>query len=163
MVIFKGQEVTLAGKQLEVGIKAPDFNLVATDLSHTTLEDFGDKIKVISVVPSIDTGICDMQTRTFNQKLNGDDIAVITVSMDLPFAQARWCGASGLDHVVTLSDYMNKQFGLDYGVLINEIQLLSRSVFVLSADNTITYVQYLDEIGKEPDYDKVIEAVNKLK
>lgn len=163
MVTFKGKEVTLSGNKLEVGQQAPEFNLTATDLTKKTLADFGDKIKLISVVPSVDTGVCDMQTRKFNQEVSGDDVVVITVSMDLPFAQARWCGASGFEHVITLSDYADKQFGQDYGVLINELQLLLRSVFVLDRDNKITYVEYLDEVSSHPNYEKAEEAVNKLK
>lgn len=162
MVKFKGNTVTLVGQRLTVGEDAPNFTLTATDLSKKTLQDFAGKVKLISVVPSIDTGVCDMQTRQFNEQLAHEAVAVITVSVDLPFAQARWCGASGLEHVITLSDYMDKTFGKAYGVLIDELQLLSRAVFVLDKDNKITYVEYLEEVSQHPDYEAAKAAVKTL-
>ena len=121
MVTFLGNPVTFEGTQLQVGDTAPDFTLTAPDLSKKSLSDFAGKKKVLSVVPSIDTGICSTQTRTFNQELAGlDNTVVITVSLDLPFAQGRWCGAEGLDDAVVLSDYFDRSFGKTYGLLINE-------------------------------------------
>ena len=163
MTTFLGNPVTFTGKQLQVGDKALDFSLTTTDLSKKTLADFDGKKKVLSVVPSIDTGICSTQTRRFNQELaNLDNTVVLTVSMDLPFAQGRWCGAEGLDNAIMLSDYFDHSFGKAYGLLINEWHLLARAVLVLDADNKVTYVEYLDNINSEPNYEAAIEAVKAL-
>ena len=160
MTTFNGNTVTLAGKKLQVGDTAPDFSLTDTDLSKKTLADFAGQKKVISVVPSIDTGVCDAQTRRFNQELSdADNTVVITVSVDLPFAQARWCGAAGLNDAITLSDYYYYSFGKAYGLLINELHLLGRAVFVLDEDNKITYLEYLDEMTNHPNYDAALAAV----
>ena len=163
MTTFLGNPVTFTGKQLQVGDKALDFSLTTTDLSKKTLADFDGKKKVLSVVPSIDTGICSTQTRRFNQELaNLDNTVVLTVSMDLPFAQGRWCGAEGLDNAIMLSDYFDHSFGRDYALLINEWHLLSRAVFVLDANNIIRYVEYVDNINTEPDFEAAIAAVKEL-
>ena len=160
MTTFNGNTVTLAGKKLQVGDTAPDFSLTDTDLSKKTLADFAGQKKVISVVPSIDTGVCDAQTRRFNQELSdADNTVVITVSVDLPFAQARWCGAAGLNDAITLSDYYDYSFGKADGLLINELHLLGRAVFVLDEDNKITYLEYLDEMTNHPNYDAALAAV----
>ncbi|WP_138495539.1 thiol peroxidase [Paenibacillus pinistramenti] len=161
---FKGNPITLVGPELKAGDKAPDFTLNKSLVEEVSLKDFDGKIKLISVVPSLDTGVCDAQTRRFNQEAHnlGDQVVVLTVSVDLPFAQARWCGAAGIDRVVTLSDYKHRAFGEAYGVLIKELQLDHRSIFVLDADNTIQYVEYLSEMGEHPDYDKAIAAVKSL-
>ena len=128
-----------------------------------TLADFDGKKKVLSVVPSIDTGICSTQTRRFNQELaNLDNTVVLTVSMDLPFAQGRWCGAEGLDNAIMLSDYFDHSFGRDYALLINEWHFLARAVFVLDTDNVIRYVEYVDNINTEPDFEAAIAAVKEL-
>ena len=148
MTTFLGNPVTFTGKQLQVGDKALDFSLTTTDLSKKSLADFDGKKKVLSVVPSIDTGICSTQTRRFNQELaNLDNTVVLTVSMDLPFAQGRWCGAEG---------------GRNYALLINEWHLLARAVFVLDADNIIRYVEYVDNINTEPNFEAAIAAVKEL-
>ena len=153
----------MIGPRLTVGDKAPDFVLMDNDLQAKLLSDFGQKIKVISVVPSLDTGVCDTQTRRFNQELAlNEDTAVITVSVDLPFAQKRWCGAAGLENAVTLSDYYDHAFGKSYGVLMEEWHLLARAVFVLDSDNTILYVEYVDNVNTHPDYESVIEVVKEL-
>ena len=163
MTTFLGNPVTFTGKQLQVGDKALDFSLTTTDLSKKTLADFDGKKKVLSVVPSIDTGICSTQTRRFNQELaNLDNTVVLTVSMDLPFAQGRWCGAEGLDNAIMLSDYFDHSFGRDYALLINEWHLLARAVFVLYTDNVIRYVEYVDNINTEPDFEAAIAAVKEL-
>lgn len=163
MVTFLGNPVTFEGTQLQVGDTAPDFTLTAPDLSKKSLSDFAGKKKVLSVVPSIDTGICSTQTRTFNQELAGlDNTVVITVSLDLPFAQGRWCGAEGLDDAVVLSDYFDRSFGKTYGLLINEWHLLGRAVLVLDENNTVTYVDYVDNINTDPDYEAAIAAVKAL-
>ena len=164
MTTFLGNPVTFTGKQLQVGDKALDFSLTTTDLSKKSLADFDGKKKVLSVVPSIDTGICSTQTRRFNQELaNLDNTVVLTVSMDLPFAQGRWCGAEGLDNAIMLSDYFDHSFGKAYGLLINEWHLLVRTVLVLDADNKAAYVEYLDNINSEPNCDAAIEAIKALR
>lgn len=159
MTTFIGKEVTLLGTKPQVGEIAPAFTLMGADLEKKSLSDFTGK-KVISVVPSIDTGICSTQTRRFNQELaEMDNTVVITVSCDLPFAQARWCGAEGLDDAVTLSDYYDHSFGKAYGLLMEEWNLLARAVFVLDEDNRITYVEYLENVNAHPDYEAAIAAV----
>lgn len=163
MTTFIGKPVTLVGPQLCVGDRAPDFVLMANDLTLKSLNDFGKKRKVISVVPSIDTGICDTQTRRFNQELADiENMVVITVSADLPFAQARWCGAAGLEGAVTLSDYYDHAFGKSYGLLMREWNLLARAVFVLNETNEIVYAEYLDNVNTHPDYDAALEVAKNL-
>ncbi|EOS56196.1 thiol peroxidase [Paenibacillus barengoltzii] len=161
---FKGNPITLIGPELKVGDTAPDFRLNKNLLEEATLQDFAGKIKLISVVPSLDTGVCDAQTRRFNQEAAGlgDDVVVLTVSADLPFAQARWCGAAGVDRVITLSDYKDNSFGKAYGVLIKEFALDMRAVFVVDKDNKIQYVEYLKEMTEHPDYEKPVAAVKAL-
>lgn len=164
MPTFIGKPVTLAtDKQLQIGDTLRDFSLMATDLSQKTLADFAGKKKVISIAPSIDTGICSTQTRTFNKELSDlEDTVVITVTVDLPFAQARWCGAEGLEDAVMLSDFYDNSFGKDYGVLMDEWHLLARAVMVTDADNQIVYTEYLNNINSDPDYQAAIEAVKAL-
>lgn len=161
---FKGNPITLVGPELKVGDTAPDFKLSKNLLEEATLQDFAGKIKLISVVPSLDTGVCDAQTRRFNEEAAslGDNVVILTVSADLPFAQARWCGAAGVDRVVTLSDYKDNSFGEAYGVLIKEFKLDQRSVFVIDKDNKITYVEYLSEMTEHPNYDQAVAAVKAL-
>ncbi|MDN4069423.1 thiol peroxidase [Paenibacillus sp. FSL R5-0407] len=161
---FKGNPITLVGPELKVGDTAPDFRLNKNLLEEVTLQDFAGKIKLISVVPSLDTGVCDAQTRRFNQEAAdlGDNVVILTVSADLPFAQARWCGAAGVDRVVTLSDYKDNSFGKSYGVLIKEFALDQRAVFVVDQDNKIRYVEVLKEMSEHPDYEKPVAAVKEL-
>ena len=147
MTTFLGNPVTFTGQQLQVGDTAHDFSLTATDLSKKTLADFAGKKKVLSIVPSIDTGVCSTQTRRFNQELSDlDNTVVITVSVDLPFAQGKWCAAEGIENAVMLSDYFDHSFGRDYAVLINEWHLLARAVLVLDENNTVTYAEYVDNM-----------------
>lgn len=161
---FKQNPITLVGPEIQVGDNAPDFKVSENLMSEVSLSKYDGKVKLISVVPSLDTGVCDAQTRRFNEEATrlGDDVVVLTVSVDLPFAQSRWCGAAGVSNVVTLSDYKEKSFGTAYGVLIKELQLLMRSIFVLDKNNTVQYVQYVPEMTEHPDYDKALEAVKKL-
>ncbi|MCM3127214.1 MULTISPECIES: thiol peroxidase [unclassified Paenibacillus] len=161
---FKGNPITLIGPELKAGDQAPDFTLNKNLLEEVQLSDYAGKIKLISVVPSLDTGVCDTQTRRFNEEAAGlgDNVVVLTVSVDLPFAQARWCGAAGVDKVITLSDYKSKSFGLAYGVLIKEFQLNMRSIFVIDAKDKITYVEYLPEMSEHPNYEAAIAAVKEL-
>lgn len=161
---FKGNPITLVGPELKVGDQAPDFRLNKNLLEEVSLQDFAGKIKLISVVPSLDTGVCDAQTRRFNQEAAalGEDVVILTISADLPFAQARWCGAAGVDRVITLSDYKDNSFGKAYGVFIKEFALDHRAVFVLDRDNTIRYAQVLSEMGEHPDYEQPVAAVKEL-
>lgn len=161
---FKGNPITLIGPELKVGDTAPDFKLNKNLLEEVSLQDYAGKIKLVSVVPSLDTGVCDAQTRRFNQAAAelGEEVVILTVSADLPFAQARWCGAAGIDSVITLSDYKENSFGQAYGVLIKEFKLDHRAVFVIDKDNTIRYVEYLKEMSEHPDYEKPIAAVKAL-
>jgi thiol peroxidase len=161
---FKDKPVTLLGPALKVGDKAPDFRVVDTSLASVSLADFKGKIKIISAVPSLDTPVCDTETRRFNQEAATlpDNVVVLTLSLDLPFAQKRWCAGAGINRVTTLSDYQERSFGLNYGVLIKELQLLSRSIFVVDSDDTIQYIQHVPEITTEPDYAAVIEAAKGL-
>jgi thiol peroxidase len=161
---FKGNPVTLLGTALKAGDKAPEFVVVDTTLAQVRLSDFKGKIKIISTVPSLDTPVCDTETRRFNQEAATlpENIVLLTISMDLPFAQSRWCGAAGIDRVKTLSDYQERSFALAYGVLIKELKLLSRSIFVIDANDKIRYIQHVPEITAEPDYAAVISAAKGL-
>ncbi|HTY20873.1 MAG TPA: thiol peroxidase [Geobacteraceae bacterium] len=161
---FKGNPVTLLGPALKVGDRAPEFLVVDTSLSPVKLADFRGKIKIISAVPSLDTPVCDTETRRFNQEAAKlpEEIVLLTISLDLPFAQNRWCGAAGIDRVKTLSDYQERSFASAYGVLIKELKLLSRSIYVIDANDTIRYIQHVPEITAEPDYAAVIEAAKGL-
>lgn len=161
---LKGNPITLIGPELKAGDKAPDFKVNKDLLNQVSLSDFAGKVKLISVVPSVDTGVCDAQTRRFNEEAAklGDDVVVLTISNDLPMAQGRWCGAAGVDKVTMLSDYKDLSFGNAYGVHIKELRLLMRSIFVLDKNDTITYVEYLKEMTNHPDYEKAIEATKAL-
>ncbi|WP_151736111.1 thiol peroxidase [Paenibacillus tengchongensis] len=161
---FKGSPITLIGPELKAGDPAPAFTVSKNLLEESTLSDYAGKIKLISVVPSLDTGVCDAQTRRFNSEAAGlgDNVVILTISMDLPFAQARWCGAADIDRVITLSDHKNASFGEAYGVLIKEFRLDMRSIFVIDKDDKLAYVEYLAEMSEHPDYDAAIAAVKAL-
>ncbi|OBW59668.1 lipid hydroperoxide peroxidase [Solibacillus silvestris] len=163
-VTFKNSPVTLIGNEVKVGDQAPDFTVVANDLSEVTLKDSEGKIRLFSVVPSLETGVCDKQTRTFNEAAAnlGDNVVIYTVSMDLPFAQKRWCGAAGIDNVVTVSDHRDASFGEAYGVHMKELRLLARSIFVVDETGKVSYVEYVPEGTDHPNYDAAIEAVKAL-
>jgi thioredoxin-dependent peroxiredoxin len=163
-VTFKNSPVTLIGKEVKVGDTAPDFKVLANDLSEVTLKDSEGKIRLFSVVPSLDTGVCDQQTRKFNEAAAelGDNVIIYTVSMDLPFAQKRWCGAAGIENVVTVSDHRDASFGEAYGVHMKELRLLARSIFVVDEAGKVVYVEYVPEGTTHPDYDAAIEAVKAL-
>ncbi|MGD8372290.1 MAG: thiol peroxidase [Syntrophobacterales bacterium] len=164
IVTMKGNPLTLVGTELKVGDQAPAFVALDNDLSPVSLDSFGGKVCIISSVPSLDTPVCDMETRRFNNEAGtlGDDVVILTISMDLPFAQKRWCGAAGVERVQTLSDHRDASFGKAYGVLIKELRLLARAVFVLDQQGTIRYQQLVKEIAEEPDYDSVLNAVREL-
>lgn len=161
---MKGNPLTLVGKGVNAGEMAPDFEVVANDLSAVRLSSFRGKICLILSVPSLDTGVCDLQTRKFNEqaKALGGDVVVLTISMDLPFAQKRWCGAAGVKNVQTLSDHRKAEFGNAFGVLIKELRLLARAVFVVDAKGVVRYIQIVDELTNEPDYDAALGAMKKL-
>lgn len=163
VVTMGGNPMTLLGKEIKVGDSAPDFTALKSDMSPYSLKDAGDKIKIISVVTSLDTGICEMQTIKFNEEASElDDVVIITLSVDLPFAQKRFCSANSIDKVITLSDHRDLDFGLKYGFVMEEVRLLSRGIVVLDRNNKVVYVEYLDQIGKHPDYDKALEAVKNI-
>lgn len=155
---MKGKPVTLVGERLRVGQTAPDFTLVDKDLNTVSLADTSG-VRIFASVPSLDTPVCDAEARRFNEeavKLPG--VTVYVVSMDLPFAQARWCGAAGVENVVTLSDHRDASFGKNYGVLIEGLRLLARAIFVVDANNKITHVEYVPEVSSEPNYDEALAA-----
>lgn len=161
-VTFKANPVTLLGNEVKVGDKAPNFTVLANDLSPVTLEDSKGTVRLISVVPSLDTGVCDQQTRRFNEEAaNLDGVSILTISVDLPFAQKRWCGAAGIDKVQTLSDHRDLSFGEAYGVAIKELRLLTRAVFVIDKEDKVTYVKYVPEATNHPNYEAAIDAAKK--
>ncbi|MBT2692900.1 thiol peroxidase [Bacillus sp. ISL-55] len=158
-VTFKGNPVTLLGNEVKVGDQAPDFKVLANDLSEVTLQDSKGQVRLISVVPSLDTGVCDAQTRRFNEEAaNLDNVKILTVSVDLPFAQKRWCGAAEIDNVQTLSDHRELSFGEAYGAAIKELRLLARAVFVVDSNDKVTYVEYVSEATDHPNYEAAVEA-----
>ncbi|MEJ2521248.1 MAG: thiol peroxidase [Desulfuromonadales bacterium] len=164
LITMRGNPLTLIGQEIEPGNPAPDFESLDNDLKPVRLSSFRGKVVIISAVPSLDTPVCDMETRRFNSEAAklSDDIVILTISMDLPFAQKRWCGAAGVDKVVTLSDHREAEFGKAYGVLIKELRLLARAVFVVDAEGVVRYVQLVKEVAEEPDYDAVVSAAKKL-
>jgi len=164
VITFQEQPLTLLGNEVRVGDAAPDFTATGTDLGPVTLSEHRGKVVILSSVPSLDTPVCDAQTRRFNAEAAalGDDVKILTISMDLPFAQARWCGMAGVDAVKTLSDHRDAAFGRAYGVLIKELRLLARAVFVVDRSGTLRCVQVVGEITDEPDYEAVLRAVREL-
>ncbi len=161
IVTIHGDPLTLVGKEVKVGDKAPNFVALDNDLSPVEFSSFQGKICVISVVGSLDTSVCDIQTRKFNEEAGklSSDVVILTISMDLPFAQKRWCGAAGVDKVITLSDHRDASFGTSYGVLIKELRLLARSVFVVDRDGVVRYIEIVKEFTDEPDYESALNAV----
>lgn len=164
IITFDGNPLTLVGDEVKVGQKAPNFELLANDLSSVRLSDTAGKVRILSVVPSLDTPVCDVQTRTFNEHAAslGDKVEIITISVDLPFAQGRWCGTAGVDQVTTLSDHKEVSFGTGYGLLIKELRLLSRALLVIDKEGTIQYIQIVNELTNQPNYDEALEAARKL-
>lgn len=164
VITFKGNPMTVYGPEVKVGDAAPYFHVVDGALQPVTQEDAKGKVQLIAAVPSIDTPVCDAQTRKFNEEAAalGDGVEVYTVSLDLPFAQKRWCGAAGIEKVKLLSDYQDRSFGLNYGVLIRELKLLARSIFVIDQEGTVAYVEIVPEVTDEPDYAAALAAVKAL-
>lgn len=164
LVAVEGNPLTITGDELKVGDRAPDFTVVGNDMTSVESKAFDGKVRILAAVPSLDTAVCDTETRRFNEEASklGDDVVIFTVSMDLPFAQARWCGAAGVERVVTLSDYRGGVFGSAYGVLIKENGLLVRSVFVIDRDGVIRYIEIVDDLTHEPDYEAALDAAREL-
>jgi thiol peroxidase len=161
-VLLKGKPMTLAGSEIKVGQKAPDFKLLAIDSTNVELSQSEGKVRLLSVVHSLDTNVCDLQTQRFEQEAaKFENVVIYAISMDLPFAQARYCGAHDIKNLKTLSDHREASFGRAYGVLIEELRLLSRAIFIVGRDDTIRYVEYVPEVTQHPDYDKAIEALKK--
>lgn len=160
IITFLGGPLTLLGEAVNIGDKAPNFAVCANDLSPRTLENYAGKTLIIATVPSVDTPVCDMEVRRFNQEAEklGENIQILTISCDLPFAQARWCGAAGVAQVETLSDYMALSFGEAYGVAIKELRLLSRAIFVINPEGIVTYAEIVPEVTHEPDYAAALAA-----
>ncbi|MBW8002260.1 MAG: thiol peroxidase [Planctomycetes bacterium] len=163
-VTMKGSPLALQGDDVEVGQAAPDFEVIANDLSGVKLSSFKGKVCIISSVPSLDTSVCDTMTRRFNEEADrlGDDVIVLTISMDLPFAQKRWCGAAGIENIQTLSDHRDMAFGKAYGLVIKDLRLLARAVFVVDKEGIIRYKQIVEELTDEPDYDAALQAAKNL-
>ena len=161
-ITFKNDPITLSGQQVKEGDIAPDFTVLDNSLNQITLEDYKGKKKLISVVPSIDTGVCDQQTRKFNEEASQEDGVVLTISVDSPFAQKRWCASNGLENVVTLSDHRDLSFGENFGVVMEELRLLARSVFVLDESNKIVYKEIVSEGTNFPDFDAALEAYRNI-
>lgn len=160
-VTFAGKELQLEGSLPSVGGKAPDFTLTTNDLGSMSLKDFAGSTLVLATVPSLDTPVCDLEMRQFNTEAGklSDKVRIVCVSCDLPFAQARWCGQAGASHVLALSDYKHRQFGKDYGVLIKELQLLARAVFVVDGQGALVYEQLVPEVTQQPDFAPVLAAI----
>jgi thioredoxin-dependent peroxiredoxin len=163
-ITMKGNPLTLIGNLPEVGQAAPDFEVLDNNLTPVKFSSFKGKICIIASVPSLDTPICDIETRRFNTeaaKLSAD-VVILTISMDLPFAQKRWCGAAGIEKVITLSDHRNAEFGAAFGTIIKELRLLARAVFVIDKNGIIKLVQLVKEVAQEPNYEAVLTAVKQL-
>jgi thiol peroxidase len=164
LITMKGNPLTLIGNEVQVGEKAPDFNVLDNDLSPVQFSSYRGKICILSSVPSLDTPVCDTETRRFNEEASrlGTEILILTISMDLPFAQKRWCAAAGVNRVQTLSDHRDASFGTSFGVLIKELRLLARAVFIADQQGTLQYSQLVKELTKEPDYEAILNALKKL-
>lgn len=161
---FAGQEVTLIGPELKPGDKAPEFSVTANDRSTVSSTAFQGKVRLICSAPSLETGVCDTQTRRFNEEASKlGDVVVLTITADLPFTQAKWCGNAGIDKVKTFSDHRDMSFGSAYGTYIKELRLLSRAVFVVDSSDTVTYVEYVPAAGQEPNYEGALEAARAAK
>jgi thiol peroxidase len=164
IITMRGNPLTLMGNEVKVGDAAPDFAALDNNLSPINFSSFRGKTCILSSVPSLDTPVCDTETRRFNEEAGrlGADVAILTISMDLPFAQKRWCAAAGVDKVQTLSDHRDASFGIAYGVLIKELRLLARAVFLVDRKGVVQYIQLVKEVAKEPDYEDVLKALKKI-
>ena len=161
--ILQGKEVSLAGPELKAGDKAPDFSVVDSTLQAVSLAETGNGVRIFSVVPSLDTPVCDAQTKRFEEEADKlSDVKIYTVSMDLPFAQKRWCGNFGINKVTMLSDHRSASFGEQYGTLIPDFRIESRAIFVVDADNRVRYVEYVPEVGSHPNYEAALKVAREL-
>lgn len=164
-VTFKGKPITLVGHIIKTGEKFPDAEVTDNDLNPVKLSKYNGKVRIITSVPSLDTPVCDMETRKFNEavkKMDSDNVIVLTISMDTPFAQKRWCGANHVSNVITLSDYKDANLGKATGTLIKELRLLARAVFVVDEDNIVRYVEYVKDITNHPNYEAALQSVEKV-
>jgi len=164
IVTAGGKPITLVGHPVKVGEAAPDAIVVDNEMHTVHLDDFHGKVLIIASVPSLDTEVCNLETRHFNSEAAklSPDVQILTISMDLPFAQKRWCGTAGVERVKTLSDHREASFGQAYGVLIKETRLLARAVFVVDKDSIVRYVQMVPDLGQEPQYEPILDTVKKL-
>jgi thiol peroxidase len=163
VVTMGGNPMTLLGSEIKVGMKAPDFKVLDNEMKEVSLKDGSGKVRIFSVVPSIDTGVCSFQTRRFNEEAAElPEVEIWTISVDLPFAQGRYCDAEGIDKVKLLSDHRLLSFGENYGFVMEEVRLLSRGIVILDRDDIVRYVEYVEEVTEHPDYDKALEEVRKL-
>jgi len=164
LITIHGDPLTLVGDEIKVGSQAPDVELLDNDLKPVKLSAYLGKVLVIASVPSLDTPVCDIETRRFNDEAAnlGSDIELVTISMDLPFAQKRWCGVAGITRIKTLSDHRQADFGMAYGVLIKELRLLARAIFILDRRGTVQYVQLIKEVADEPNYEEVLQTLNTM-
>lgn len=164
-VTFQGNPVTLVGNEIKTGDKAPDFTVINNELKPVKMSNFDGKVKILSIFPSVDTGVCSKQNHRFNKEASelSEDIVILAISNDLPFALSRFCGAEGIDKIETLSDHKDLDFSMKYGFLIEEMRLLARGVVVIDKDNKVQHVEYVPEIGQEPDYDAAIKAAKDIK
>ncbi len=161
LIQFGGRDVTVVGADITVGQQAPEFTVTAQNWQpFHGLADTAGKVRIIAAVPSLDTAVCDRETRRFNEAAAalGEDIAILVISTDLPFAQKRWCGAAGIEQVTVLSDHKDVDFGVKYGVLMKEVRVLRRAVFVVNREGKVVYVEYMPALGEEPDYEAVLQA-----
>lgn len=164
VIVFKGTPLTLIGPEIKIGDKAPDFSILSNELKEHNLKDFSGKTKVISVTPSLDTPVCDLQATRFDKEATSlpDDVVVLNISCDLPFAMARFCSAKNIGKVRTFSDHRDVSFGTAYGVLIKELRLLARAIFIVDKDDVIRYIEIVPEVTNEPDYAKALSALKSL-
>ena len=164
IVTMGGNPLTLVGTEVKVGQKAPDFVALDNNLSPVKLSSFRGKTCVLVSVPSLDTPVCDLESRRFNEEAGqlGPDGVILIISMDLPFAQKRWCGSAGVTRIQTLSDHRDAAFGNAYGVLIKELRLLARAIFLVDKGGELSYIQLVKEVRKEPDYQEVLDALKRL-
>jgi thiol peroxidase len=164
IITLHGNPLTLVGEEIKVGMPAPDCEVVDNDLKPVKLSAFRGRTVIVTAVPSLDTPVCDIETRRFNDEaaLLGPDVQIITISMDLPFAQKRWCGAASVAKVKTFSDHRQAEFGQAYGILIKELRLLARTVFIIDAAGTVQYIQLVKEVSNEPNYEEIMQALQKI-
>ncbi|OQB19973.1 MAG: putative thiol peroxidase [candidate division BRC1 bacterium ADurb.Bin183] len=162
IITFKGQGMTLLGQGVKVGDEAPDFAAVDSGLAPVRLSDFKGQVIIISAVPSLDTPVCELQTTRFNEEASSLKAKIVTISMDLPFAQKRFCSVHDINNITLLSDYQERDFAMKYGLLIKELKLIARAIFVIGKDGRIAYMEIVPEVTNHPDYDKALEAAKRL-